>query len=275
MKYKFRGGQSSFAINFWDEALATKKLSYVFNCPIASVKDNGHSVEVNSEDGRQFQASRVVCTIPLNVLNTVTFTPPLSPQRSAAINTGHLNQCVKVHAEVSNKDLRSWSGVDPSSKLLYAFGDGTTPAGNTHIVAFGANETHLDPEQDVKMTAKILTDLVDMDIKRLVSNRVLPFKESCKLFYTSSVCAAWFRADTLQVFHNWSQDKYAKGAWFFPGKDFVTKNLEELRARHGNIFFANSDWAVGWRSFIDGAIEEGTRAALDVRKDLFQLKPVL
>jgi hypothetical protein len=31
---------------------------------------------------------------------------------------------------------------------------------------------------------------------------------------------------------------------------------------------ANSDWAVGWRSFIDGAIEEGSRAALAVQRDL-------
>ncbi len=60
-------------------------------------------------------------------------------------------------------------------------------------------------------------------------------------------------------------------AWFFPGKDFVTKYLGALRARYGNIFFANSDWAVGWRSFIDGAIEEGSRAALDVKKDLQEL----
>jgi hypothetical protein len=28
---------------------------------------------------------------------------------------------------------------------------------------------------------------------------------------------------------------------------------------------------VGWRSFIDGAIEEGSRAALDVKKDLQEL----
>ncbi len=175
MKYKFRGGQSSFAINFWNEAIATKKLSYVFNCPITSVRDHGSLVEVTSEDGREFKAFRAICTIPLNVLNTVTFSPPLSLKRSAATDAGHLNQCVKVHAEVSNKDLRSWSGVDPSSKLLYAFGDGTTPTGNTHIVAFGANETHLEPEQDIKRTAKILTELVDMDIKRLVSKSGLPF----------------------------------------------------------------------------------------------------
>jgi monoamine oxidase len=74
------------------------------------------------------------------------------------------------------------------------------------------------------------------------------------------------------VFHNWSKDEFAKGAWFFSPPTFLVKYLEYLRARQGNIFFANSDWALGWRSFIDGAIEEGTRAAFAVRKDL--AKPV-
>jgi hypothetical protein len=169
VKYKFRGGQSSFAINFWNEALSTKNLSYIFNCPIAAIKDSGSSVEVTSTDGRCFKGSRVISTVPLNIINTVTFNPPLSPEKTRAVNTGHLNQCVKVHAEISNKDLRSWSSIDPSSKLLYAFGDGTTPAGNTHIVAFGANETHLDPEKDITATKQVFTDLTEMDITRLVS----------------------------------------------------------------------------------------------------------
>ena len=41
-----------------------------------------------------------------------------------------------------------------------------------------------------------------------------------------------------------------------------------MRARQGNISFSNADWALGWRSFIDGAIEEGTRAALSLQNDL-------
>lgn len=43
-----------------------------------------------------------------------------------------------------------------------------------------------------------------------------------------------------------------------------------MRAGQGNLFFASSDWALGWRSFIDGAIEEGTRAAIAVRNSLLQ-----
>lgn len=55
---------------------------------------------------------------------------------------------------------------------------------------------------------------------------------------------------------------------FFSAPGLLASHFEELRARQGNVFFASSDWASGWRSFIDGAIEEGTRAAASVRADL-------
>ncbi|OMP87168.1 Monoamine oxidase N [Diplodia seriata] len=70
------------------------------------------------------------------------------------------------------------------------------------------------------------------------------------------------------VFHNWSKDEFAKGAWFFSPPKLLADHLEDMRARHGNVFFASSDWALLWRSFIDGAIEEGARAAMAVKTEL-------
>ncbi|KAG2420477.1 monoamine oxidase N [Aspergillus terreus] len=238
--YKFKGGQSSFAIKFFKEALSTGRLSYVFNSPVSSIHDNGKKVTLTTRDGRQYSAPRLISTVPLNVLNTIKFEPPLDPQRVAAMNIGHVNQCVKVHAEISSKDMRSWTGISyPFNKLAYAIGDGTTPQGNTHVVCFGGNFNHIQPEEDVAATKKAVENLSpgNMDIKRL-------------------------------VFHNWSKDEFAKGAWFFSPPQLLSTSLEALRARHGNVLFANSDWAVGWRSFIDGAIEEGTRAAMTVKEEL-------
>lgn len=55
--------------------------------------------------------------------------------------------------------------------------------------------------------------------------------------------------------------------WYRPGME--VKYLEALRKRQGAVLFANSDWAAGgWRSFIDGAIQSGTEAALTVRNEL-------
>jgi monoamine oxidase len=55
--------------------------------------------------------------------------------------------------------------------------------------------------------------------------------------------------------------------WYRPGME--VKYLEALRKRQGPVLFANSDWASGgWRSFIDGAIQSGTEAAMVVRDEL-------
>jgi len=55
--------------------------------------------------------------------------------------------------------------------------------------------------------------------------------------------------------------------WCQPGAE--VKYLGTLRARHGPVLFANSDWADGgWRSFIDGAIQSGTEAAMTVKNEL-------
>ena len=52
------------------------------------------------------------------------------------------------------------------------------------------------------------------------------------------------------------------------------KYLEALRRRQGPVLFANSDWAEGaWRSFIDGAIQSGTEAALTLIEELRQPIP--
>lgn len=241
--WKFRNGQSSFAIRFFEEALATKRFAYAFNSAAKHIRDTGKTVEITTRDGRCYHTARLISTIPLNVLGGVTFDPPLSKGKNAAIAIGHVNQCVKIHAEVSNRDLRSWTGVTyPNNELMYAIGDGITPAGNTHIVCFGASHNQIDPEVRIDETKRAVTSMFKQQKDKLEIERLM--------------------------FHNWNKDEFAKGAWFFPPPGLLAGHLDDMRERHGNILFANSDWALGWRSFIDGAIEEGTRVALEVRREL-------
>lgn len=47
------------------------------------------------------------------------------------------------------------------------------------------------------------------------------------------------------------------------------KWLKELQKADGRILFASADWAEGWRGFVDGAIERGAAAAIEI-KDLFE-----
>jgi hypothetical protein len=239
LTYKLRCGQSAFARRFFDEATATGRLSYAFSSPVRAVIDKGSVVEVvlreDSDTHMQvFKARRVICTIPLNVLHTVAFSPALPALKQEASVLGHANHVVKVHAEVADHNLRSLGAFAyPTGKLTYAFGDGTTPAGNTHLVAFGSSlpGVHLQPEDDMTETLAAWRNFSpEMDIQRV-------------------------------VFHNWHRDEFARGAWEWLRPGMATKYLEGLRARHGNVLFGSADWAMGWRAFIDGGIEDGGRVA--------------
>ncbi|UKZ93489.1 uncharacterized protein TrAFT101_008404 [Trichoderma asperellum] len=239
MVFKLKCGQSAFALKFLHESLQTGNLSYSFNTVVSHVDSSGDSAEVRTNDGRQFFAKRIISTIPLNVLTKVHFNPPLDPSKVEASTLKHVNQCVKVHAEVKDPEMRSWSGITyPNNKLLLGAGDGTTPSGNTHIVFFGCEQNHLQPDENVEETLQAIKEFTPMDVERL-------------------------------VFHNWSKDEFAEGAWVWYRPGMEVKYLDALRRRQGGVLFANSDWAEGgWRSFIDGAIQSGTEAALIIKDEL-------
>ncbi|RMZ75986.1 hypothetical protein DV738_g5174, partial [Chaetothyriales sp. CBS 135597] len=241
--FKLKCGQSGFATKFFQEALGTGKLSYSFNTVVSEVesRNDNNLVHVRTSDGLKFSARRVISTVPLNVLNKVRFTPPLDPAKTEAATLKHVNLCVKLHAEVKDFERRSWGGITyPNNKLLQATADGTTPAGNTHCVFFGCEQNPLHPEENIDETLKAVHEFEPMQVERL-------------------------------VFHNWVKDEFAEGTWVWYRPGMEVKYLEALRKRQGPVLFANSDWAEGaWRSFIDGAIQEGTAAALVVKTELLQ-----
>ncbi|KAJ5706984.1 hypothetical protein N7488_006785 [Penicillium malachiteum] len=242
--YKLKDGQSHLAKRIFDDA-AENGLGYLFQNPVGRITDtfDRHgTVEVEMADGRIFYARRVICTVPLNVLKDIQFSPPLNTKRQEAINQGHICFMTKIHAEAKGSGLVSWQGIAYPNDLLLGFGDGLTTQGNSHITAFGGKEHSLfTPDPDMENIHKALQSLHPMDIQRL-------------------------------VFHDWNSDQFSQGGpcCWMPG--FMTRYQEELQASHRKVFFASADWADGWRAFIDGALEQGWKAAQEVTRELQSLK---
>lgn len=235
--YKIREGQSALARRIFDDA-ARLGLQYSFKTPIKSIIDRHGVVSLESESGESFRARRVVNTIPLSVLHTIHFDPPLSPLRQEAMRIGHLNHLTKVHAEVEG-DLRGLRGCTWPGDLLYVYGDGFC-AGNksTRITSFaGDNRGKLDPTKEPERLETALQRFHPMKINKV-------------------------------IFHDWLSDPYSQAgpAWYRTG--YLTKYLAELQSRHGNVLMANADWASGWRAFIEGAMEQGSLAADTVMNEL-------
>ncbi|KAJ5750671.1 monoamine oxidase maoN [Penicillium manginii] len=237
--YKIAAGQSSFARIIFEEALATGNLRYTFDTVISTVEDSGTLVKATTLSETKWLAKRLVSTIPLNVLSQVQFNPPLPPKKLAATQKGHINFGAKVHLEAEGSDLRSWSGAAwPSKRVFACHGDGLTNAGkNTHIVCFGSNNEFAHPREDCKEFAAEVKQLMPMQINKV-------------------------------IWHNWLKDPFSRGTWCVFPPSYSFQYLEALRERHGNILFSSADWALGWRGFIDGAIEEGSRAAKQIIDEL-------
>lgn len=173
-RYKLKAGQSALARAMFEEAVDAG-LDYSFSTPITSIADNGSFVSLTTASGSTFRARRVVSTIPLNVLHSIRFSPPLSQLRQEAITLQHVNHMSKIHAEVEGDGMTSWSGCHYPSRLLYGYGDGQVKNGNAHVVAFGADERdNFCPEEEPEKALEAFNALHPMDIKRMVCSLPRP-----------------------------------------------------------------------------------------------------
>lgn len=135
---RLRCGQSHLHQQIFRHAKSTGNLSYSFNSAVKHVRDSNGLVTITSTDGQSWIARHVICTVPLNVLRSVEFEPPLSAGKVEAATEGQVNLCNKVHVDVEGPDYLSWSSFcSPGKGLVASFGDCLTPAHNTHLVAFG------------------------------------------------------------------------------------------------------------------------------------------
>ncbi|KAH0345760.1 FAD/NAD(P)-binding domain-containing protein, partial [Aureobasidium melanogenum] len=181
---------------------------------------------------------------PLNCLSDVQFDPPLSPAKQSAAQADHTNLGEKYHF-VLNETQENWfaNTSDPQSSFLFGMKDhdGTQFANRSGSIAmmFGHSGKLTDPTKSEQVINEFKKLQPSGDVRGYLS-------------------------------HTWSEDLYAKGAWFcaFPGQ--ATKSLKALQEPHGRVFMASADWAQGWRGFIDGAIEQGARASAIVKFALEQ-----
>ncbi|KAF7558187.1 hypothetical protein G7Z17_g124 [Cylindrodendrum hubeiense] len=239
---RLRSGNSELHRRIFGHALSSGNLSYSFKTPVQRIEDKGGIVTVTARDGQKWKAKSIICTVPLNVLSSIEFYPPLSADKVAASQEGSVNKCNKVHVDLAGPDYLSWSSLTtPGKGLVAAFGDHLTPAGNSHLVAFGP---------DPKTAAGITLDSIEGITSALTY--LLPKEKQNEVSVTRIVT------------HDWNKDEFAKGTWCYLPTDFTTKYLAALQRSHGNVYFASGDFSDGWRGWIDGAVHIGMQVAHQV-----------
>ncbi|KAK3322777.1 amine oxidase [Apodospora peruviana] len=242
---RLRSGQSELHRRIFEHAVSTGNLSYQFKAPVQHIDQDTASgiVTVTTRDGSTFRGRSVICTVPINVLSSITFSPPLPADKVEAVQSSMtVNRCNKVHVDLNGPDYLSWSSLaSPGKGLISAFGDHLTPADNSHLVCFGP-----DPATPLGLSL----DNIDAVKDALV--HLLPRSKQADAVFNRIVS------------HDWNKDEFANGTWYFPPPHATTKYLKVLQRPHGNVYFASADWSDGWCGWIDGAVQSGMQTARQV-----------
>lgn len=232
-RYKVKGGTRALIDAMAADADADIRLS----APVRSVAHNHEGVIVTTASGARFAARALVCTVPMNVLKDVEFTPALAPMKMAASTQRHAGRGTKVHV-ILDKEYPMFSGWAPggSAPINLIFWDGSQ-GGRTHLIAFGPSVSTLDIHDARAVEAALRRFIPDANIVESLG-------------------------------HDWNADPYAQGVWSvsYPGQ--TSRYLKALQTAQGRVHFSSSDWANGWRGFIDGAVEQGLISARHVRRQL-------
>jgi monoamine oxidase len=200
--------------------------------PVAQVVQDGSGVEVITERGERIPARAVVAALPMNVLGKIRFTPELHPDKLAASRERHAGAGIKLYARVRG-ELPPLAIFAPETEPLSSVFTMDASSHGTELVAFGTDPSRIDAHSAAAVQSFLRRFLPDVEV-------------------------------TDTVAYDWHLDPWSLGTWCVLRKGQMAKYLAALRESHGRVHFAGADWALGWRGFIDGAIESGTRVAQQV-----------
>jgi monoamine oxidase len=227
-----------------------RDLNMIFSNPVDTIEYDAEGAAVYTLNGDQYEASRVIITLPLGVLRNgdVTFDPPLPERKQQAIDGLGIGNSMKM---ILRFDELFWddqlSSVLTVQRTQYWWRPGwgrrtSTPALTALIGGDAANDfMRMGSEAALDLALRDLTDIFGRDPKRHLNGT---------------------------LFMAWQNEAYTR-----MGYSYVPVNGGGLRARLAApvgdvLFFAGEATNVDRAATVHGAIESGWRAADEVIESL-------
>ncbi len=212
---------------------------------VTRVEQTSQGVQVFCQSGFQDNADSVLCTVPLTVLERISFNPPLSPQKQIALSGGYnYRPSIRMFVEFPERfwereNLNGW-GIfsDSSEELWQPTWDSPNKTGILHSYLKGETALAMDavnPEQR-------LTKLIEQ------------WKELLPGVSNYQVQA---------ISHSWINDPWSMGGWAYPSQEQEKNLFDEIRRKEGRIYFAgeHTSSTPGW---LQGALSSGIIAAKEI-----------
>ncbi len=239
---KIRGGTEllpkSFADFLVDEIILSE--------PVESVQQTSGGVTVDTVGGTQYTGDRLLCTVPLPVLNKIAFTPSLSTEKMDAISGGYsYATSTRVFAQFKT---RFWEGEG-----LNGWGYTDWP------------EEVWQPTWDREGPRGIIMSYLRYD-------RALEIDQLAPDEHVENVLSRWDSIfpgvnDHLEsgTSHSWELEPWSGGAWASPTSVQYSALQSHIGRAEGRIHFAG-EHASDYHGWIQGALISGLRAAREIHE---------
>ena len=241
---KIRGGSDQLTNAFANSSELSNKI--YLNSAVTSIAQNSDNVIVNA-GGNQFQADKVLCTVPLTVLNKINFTPALSSNKQTAMNGGfRYAPATRIYIQFKNRfweneSLNGWGNTDLPEEIWQPSWD---MSGNTGVLMSYLRWS----------AAENMDTLNDNERNNAVLNRWENIFEGSINNFDSGISKSW------------ALDEWSKGAWASPTTTQNENLNDSIAQSEGRIHFAG-EHASNDRGWMQGALFSGLRAATEIKNN--------
>jgi monoamine oxidase len=241
---KIRGGSDLLPHAFSNSSTLNNKI--YLGVPVTSIQQQNNSVTVQTSNGNQFTADRVLCTVPLTVLNKIQFTPSLSSEKQTAMNGGYrYAPSTRIYMQFQNRfweneSLSGWGNTDIPEEIWQPTWD---LAGPTGIIMSYLRWTPAETMDALSEEERI--------------NYVLNRWESIFPGATNNLESG--------VSQSWAEEEWSQGAWASPTSSQDAALANHIGLAEGRIHFAG-EHASDHHGWMQGALFSGLRAATEINE---------
>lgn len=250
----FMSGSSFFTLKGGNDLLPQKMAERMkdiirYRIVVHSIKDTGDKVQLQASDRGNpidFEADRVICTLPLKVLDQVVFDPELPMAKKEAVKDVPCMHFTRTFLQMEKpfwlkENLSGMAYTDLPVGQVNPYLSPNNPENNSAVL-----ESFVNGER-----ARKLASLPQLDVINETLNEMNDLYPGAKENFDKGYVKAW---DT---------DPYALGGPSWPAPGDVDAHLKALKAPFGRVHFAGEHTSI-LRSTMEGALRSGVRAAKEV-----------
>lgn len=216
-----------------------------FSSPVELVQQDSNGVTVTTSTGEVLMADRVLCTVPVPVLNRIAFEPALSSEKQIAADGGyHYAESSRLYTQFSDRfwQLENFNGWGDTE-----FEEVWQPTWNQ------SGMTGIMQSYFRELPAQLFDSLSATEQLDSVHNRWRAVFPNLDDFILSNHVFAWKDEE-------WSGSAYAN-----PSSSEEANLKSSLSLAEGRVHFAG-EHASNFEGWIQGALESGIRAAKEIHQ---------